>query len=381
MYTTFKTDDMKTDCSHWISTPERMLLALLRAAMHTGQAEVDVFRTATDADWTACYRLAIKQGVKCLAWDGVQTLPAELHPFEDLRLAWLVAVDRYEQRYAHYCRTIQELSLLYASHGIRTVQIKGVGLSSYYPVPSHREGGDLDIFTSSADAARLTDEQANALADELMRRQGIEVTMHSYKHSNFYYRGVPVENHKCFLNVKRYKVAVQLDDLLQRCLCPEETELQDGECRIFIPSPQFNTLFVAFHGLQHYGSGLSLHHLCDWAVILHKHGLHLPDELTDRPFLLFITALTQLCNRWLGTDIPVTGGEELANEMLHELLRPPFPHKAKVPQGSKWQVTKYKIRRFRHTSRLAGRFYPFSIWKRIGHSIIFHMLHPKKIFG
>lgn len=206
---------MKTDSYHWLNTPERMLLALLRAALNGCAAEPSVFCGATDAHWTACYRLAVSQGVKCLAWDGVLTLPAELRPFEDLRLTWLVKVDRYEQHYAHYCRTIQELSLLYASHGIRTVQIKGVGLSSYYPVPSHREGGDLDIFTSSADAARLTDEQANDLADELMRRQGIEVTMHSYKHSNFYYRGVPVENHKCFLNVKRYKVAVQLDDLLQ----------------------------------------------------------------------------------------------------------------------------------------------------------------------
>ena len=90
----------------------------------------------------------------------------------------------------------------YATHGIRTVQLKGVGLSALYPVPSHREGGDLDIYTFSADASKLTDGQANALADELMRRQGIDVKMRSYKHSNFRYRDVPVESHKCFLNVQ-----------------------------------------------------------------------------------------------------------------------------------------------------------------------------------
>ena len=372
---------MKTDSYHWLNTPERMLLALLRAALNGCAAEPSVFCGATDAHWTACYRLAVSQGVKCLAWDGVLTLPAELRPFEDLRLTWLVKVDRYEQRYAHYCRTIHELSQLYAWYGVRTVQLKGVGLSACYPVPSHREGGDIDIFTLSADAARMTDEQANTLADELIRREGIEVTMHSYKHSNFNYQGIPVENHKCFVNVKRCAAAAQLDDLLHRCLCLEEVELLGGDCRILIPSPQFNTLFVAFHALQHYGSGLCLHHLCDWAVILRKHGLHLPDELTDAPFRQFISALTQLCHRWLGTDVLVQGNDALADEMLHELLRPPFPHKGKVPQGSKWQILWYKIRRFRHTSRLAGRFYPFNFWKRLGHSIVFHALHPQKIFG
>ena len=94
--------------------------------------------------------------------------------------------------------------------------MKGVGLSTYYPIPSHREGGDIDIYTFSADKNRMTDEQANRLADELMERQGIPIEMHSYKHSNFYYKGIPVENHKVFLNVEHYPIAVQVDALLKR---------------------------------------------------------------------------------------------------------------------------------------------------------------------
>lgn len=371
---------MKKEPDDWMNTPERMLLTLLRAALQHTEGGHEVFLHATDADWTACYRLAARQGVKALAWDGVMTLPVHLRPFEDLRLAWLVAVDRYERTYAHYCRTLDTLVKHYATHGIRTVQLKGVGLSALYPVPSHREGGDLDIYTFSADASKLTDGQANALADELMRQQGIDVKMRSYKHSNFRYRDVPVENHKCFLNVQRSAAAAGLDALLHRCLSPAEVELLDGECRILIPSPEFNTVFVAFHALQHYGSGLSLHHLCDWAVLLGRYGLRLPDGVTDPTFRRFMAALTLLSNRCLGTDVPVQADEALVHEMLRELLRPPFPHKEKLPKGSKWRILWYKIRRFRHTNRLASRFYPCSGWKRLAHSVVFHVQHPHKIF-
>ena len=364
-----------------LSTPERMLLALLRAALSCVEAEVDVFRDVTDADWKQCYRLAMQQGVKALAWDGVATLPAGLRPFYELYVTWAMAVDNYEQRYAHYCRTVHRLSALYATHGIRTVQLKGVGLSALYPVPAHREGGDIDIYTSSANPSELTDIEANRLADELIRQQGIGVKAHSYKHSNFTYQGIPVENHHCFVNVRHYAVAAQIEPLLQEVLCPQPVDLLGGECRIFTPSEAFNTLFLSYHAAQHYGSGFSLHHLCDWAVLVRRHGMHLPDAVTDPFFREFVAALTQLCNRFLGTEVAVSGGGVLADEMLHELLRPPFPHKAKVDADSKWGILWYKIRRFWHTSMLLHRIHRANPWRRFWRSLVYHLRKPYKIFG
>lgn len=90
--------------------------------------------------------------------------------------------------------------------------MKGVGLSTYYPIPSHREGGDIDIFTYSADHSRKSDAEANRLADRLMEEKGIEVDLeHSEKHSMFYYKGIPIENHKTFINSETYHIAVKMD--------------------------------------------------------------------------------------------------------------------------------------------------------------------------
>lgn len=363
-----------------LNTSEQMLFALLRASLHQAKAEPSFFQQASDGDWKQCYQLAARQGVMALAWDGVMTLPADLQPPRTLKLTWGMAVQDYEMKYARYCRTIQELSDYYAAQGIVTVQMKGVGLSSYYPVPAHREGGDIDIFTYSADATRMTNQEANHLADELIRKQGIEVEMHSYKHSNFFYKGIPIENHKFFLNVEHYPLAVQANGWLKQCMCPQTTELLEGECHILTPSPAFNTLFLAFHAAQHYGSGLALHHLCDWAMLIERYGVQLPAELKDKRFLEAIAALTRLANQYLGTRVEMTGGEMLAEEMLQEILHSKFPHKVGVPVKGKLNILKFKTRRFLYMSRLSNRILYVPLWKRIWKSVVAHLRHPKTIF-
>ena len=363
-----------------LNTSERMLFALLRASLHQKEAEQVFFQQVSEENWKQCYRLSARQGVMALAWDGVITLPANLQPPRALKLTWGMAVQDYEAKYARYCRTIQELSAFNAEHGIVTVQMKGVGLSTYYPIPSHREGGDIDIFTFSADHSNMTDVEANRLADELMIQQGIEVELHSYKHSNFYYKGIPIENHKFFLNVEHYPVAVQVNELLKECLQPQVTDLLEGECSILTPSSAFNTLFLAFHASQHYGSGIALHHLCDWAMLVKRYGLQLPQELTDKHFLGAIAAFTQLCNRYLGTEVEVTGGKELADEILEEILHSRFPHKEGVPVKGKWNIFIYKTRRFLYMSKVSNRILYLPLWKRIWKSVVAHVCHPETIF-
>ena len=128
-----------------LNTSEQMLFALLRSSLNERECEIAFFQNASEEDWKKCYNLDIVQGVMALAWDGVMRLPKELHPSRGLKLTWAMAVERYEAKYLRYCRTADELASFYASQGIEMVQLKGVGFSTYYPVPMHRAGGDLDI--------------------------------------------------------------------------------------------------------------------------------------------------------------------------------------------------------------------------------------------
>ena len=365
-------------CCGGMNKHERMLLALLCGALHGRQPEREPFGNATEEDWRQCYRLAATQGVRALAWDGIMLLPAELWPPRRVKLTWATDVERYEQRYRHYVTAADELSRFYAQHGIRMMQLKGVGLSHVYPVPSHREGGDIDIYTWSADRDRMSDSEANSFADELMRRQGIVVERTTRKHSEFFYKGIPVENHKTFVDVERGRRAVTVERILHGRMHPQPTVLDGGE--VLTPAPDFNTLFVAYHAMIHYGGGMKLHHLCDWACLCMRYGQRMPTDVTDRHFLHFVSALTQLSNRLLGTDIPddTAAPEALAQEVLMEMLRPPFANK--VPTTNPVGIIIYKIRRFAHRQRVRRRVVGELVYREILRSIINHLRTPKLIF-
>ena len=158
---------------------EQMLFALLRASLHNRQIETSYFKGVSDKDWEQCFRLAKSQGVMALAWDGILKLPSALQPPLELKLQWGIKVEAQEKKYQRYCHTIHELTSFYQKHQIASLQLKGVGLSTLYPIPSHREGGDIDIYTYSAEPSRMSDKEANRLADELMRIQGVEVNLKS----------------------------------------------------------------------------------------------------------------------------------------------------------------------------------------------------------
>lgn len=356
----------------------QMLLALLRASLHERDIEMSFFESASPDDWKLCYRIAAEQGVMALAWDGVMKLPKALQPPLAVKISWASGVEAYEQKYRRYCSAVDEVTRFYAAQGIATMQMKGVGFSTLYPVPCHREGGDIDIYTYSADLSRMNHKEANRLADKLMQEQGVEVeTDHTPKHSNFYYKGIPFENHKTFLNVETYKVAAQVDRILQENMKPERVKLAEGE--VMIPSPLFNTLFIAFHALQHYGSGLALHHLCDWAMILRRYGLHIPEEIKNRKLLDGFAALTRLCNQYLGTSQLVEGGEHVAAEMMREILSPSFSKD--VPTRNKVGILVYKTRRLLHGHRIKGEVLESSLAERIWKSFVSHVRNPQTIFG
>lgn len=357
---------------------ERMLLALLRASLHEWETETALFLNSTDEEWKQCLRLAVSQGVMALAWDGVMKLPAKLQPPLSVKLTWASAVERYEKKYLHYCRTADELTRFYAQHGISVMQMKGVGLSAIYPIPSHREGGDIDIYTYSTDKSRMSDKEANQLADSLIQQESINVdTEHSLKHSIFYYKSIPVENHKAFLDVESCRAAVQAEKVLKECMNPQLTALEGGQ--VLTPSPLFNILFVAFHAAQHYGGGLVLHHLCDWACLLKSYGLRMPAGVTDRRFLRFVSALTLLSNRLLGTDIQIADATEgLAQKILKEMLRPRYG--TVVPVKDRFGIIVYKAKRLAHFTALKREVLGVSACRTILHSVIVHIRKPRTIF-
>lgn len=362
-----------------LNQPERMLLALLRSALHQREPEVACFQQVMDEDWVKCYRLAVRQCVVALAWEGIERLPMECCPPLDVKLSWALLEKKQLATYRKHCKAVNELTRLYAQHGIATVVLKGVGLSRFYPVPAHREGGDIDIYTYLTDKTLMTDEEANRLADQLMEKKGINID-YSYKkvHSSFCYQGILFENHRRFLNIETFTEIAELDTWLKRCLSPISVSVLGDDDQICVPSIVFDRVFILLHAAQHYGNGLLLRHLCDWVVLTQQEGLKLPKELTNKYFLRITSVFSQLANRYLGASIPVEGGEKLADEMMEEIMRPPFYSKSSYsdPIRAGWCKIRFKL----HLLGLRNRLLGMSIWKGIMKLFLSVLSKPSRLY-
>lgn len=365
----------------------RLLIALLRLTLGDGRKSEELTYRHTDETWSECRRLAVAQGVHALAWDGVLQLPAELRPPREIFIAWGVAVAQYEKRYEYYCRTAQKFSDFLVSHGIGMLQFKGIGLSSYYPVPSHREGGDIDMTTYSLDRASMDDSDANRLTDDLMRSLGAKVdTESTVKHSSFDFDGVHFENHKTFLNLAIFKSERVAEDYLHRHSQPHETPLCGGRYHISSTGIDFYNVFLPLHFCHHYRAGHNLHQVCDWAVMLCRGCGHLPDEITYpgiRQAYASLNALTMHLFGDIAADkarIDLTSDTEMAEDMLLSAISTDHKHIGNHPPKSMPDILWFKTRRMIYRTKMQKRIFGVSMTKTIISSVFAHILRPSSIF-
>ncbi|MDE8722545.1 nucleotidyltransferase family protein, partial [Alistipes putredinis] len=95
----------------------------------------------TEEDWNRLFTLAAQHGVTALLFDMILRLPEQQQPSRALKIRWALSSEAIEKRHAQQTRAAHELTTLFASHGVRTILLKGLGLSIYYPRPEHRECG------------------------------------------------------------------------------------------------------------------------------------------------------------------------------------------------------------------------------------------------
>lgn len=358
---------------------EEILFALLRMALH-GEVVTDiVWKDVLEEEWKQCYKLAAEHGVMALAWDGLQYIVEDCIMSKTLKLSWALAVQNYEERYEVFCQVADELSKFYASHEIGMIQLKGVGFSAYYPIPSHREGGDIDIYTYSNNHDVRSDEEANDMADALMRKQNIAVDLdNTSKHSNFVYKGISIENHKLFLEADLSAIAMPMNGLLKKLLKPGKTNLCEGKYQVNTPNPEFNALFLAFHAAQHFGLGIKLHHLFDWACLIKKEGWCVPEQVTDKKLLGFMYALTKLSNDLLGTNVGCKSCGQMDKVVYEQMMHPLFSEK--IPVKGKVAILRYKAKRLRYIYNMYNYVFDVAWLRWIFRSVKQNIRKPQTIF-
>ncbi len=228
-----------------LTYPQQLLFALIKLALWNTAPDTTLLDRADDAVWNEVYRLSADQGIHAIVFDGVILLPIELQPSRTIKIAWAANVAAIERRYAQKVEVANDIVNHFTEKGISMLLFKGIGLAQYYPVPQHREFGDIDFYLFDRH------EEGNRLL------VGLGAVKHKYnidKHVIFFYKGVPLENHAHFLAGEKFRNVDVLEKRLQKTLEDHSTLGRHAGSLVLFPPPDFNALFMICHAFGHFMS-------------------------------------------------------------------------------------------------------------------------------
>jgi len=202
--------------------------------------------------------MSARQGVLAIVYEVVSALPKEQQPPRNLNIKWALGTESIEQRYQRQFSVANELACCYRKSGISLIILKGLGLACYYPIPNHRECGDIDIYLTAQDDTNILDIRSK-------RESG-----HSYyKHDSFYYNGTCVERHNYFTSFRGNGEIKWFENLLHKHIDVMSEYSQLGDTLLYVPNPTVNALFLAYHSINHFLiEGITIRHLLDWGLFI-----------------------------------------------------------------------------------------------------------------
>ena len=215
-----------------------------------------------EADWKALYRIAKKQCLVGILFNGIQRLPSsDVGISRELLLQWMAESQMLEKANVRLNDAVIQVSEWFRKKGFRTCILKGQGNALLYPNGLHRTPGDIDIWVEGGDKRVISFVRSISPHEKAC-----------YHHIEFpSYKGVEVEVHYrpsfllCFWHnrkLQKYYEKVKEVQFLHRVKLGEQGE-------IAIPTVEFNLIFQLTHIFSHLmNEGIGLRQLVDYYYVL-----------------------------------------------------------------------------------------------------------------
>lgn len=218
-------------------------------------------------NWREIFSRARILGVFAIVFDSFKKLSETVRlDVDDTTLFNAAAYSKsVEAKYSELQDRLLEVNSAFGDKNIRLFTFKGFQLSSMYPVPEHREFGDVDIW-EDCDYAFSED-----LLHRLCNSSASEDRDHLYK-------GCKIENHQIFTGIKpivtelitsRRDAKLRVNSILEDLIRSESQTITVKGKNLFAPSATFNFIYLTVHSAAHFEKVLSLRHLTDWACFLY----------------------------------------------------------------------------------------------------------------
>ncbi len=168
-------------------------------------------------------------------------------------------------------RVIQKSVTVLKNAGISPVMMKGRSLAHYYPDPSLRQCGDIDLYVGKA-AYREAYAALKPLSREIDDIRKLDIGIHFDADID----GTDVEVHRYS---ERYPTR-RLDQAYQAAsdkgLSENLVTIKILDTEVDTPSDTFNAFYIFSHMFRHFlFEGVGLRQLCDWTMFLHARGRYI----------------------------------------------------------------------------------------------------------
>ena len=225
-------------------------------------AAKDIPDSLKEVDWKELYRIAKKQCLVAVLFDGIKKLPAEhVGMKKELLLQWMAESQMLEKANVRLNDAAIHVSEWFRKKGFRTCILKGQGNALMYPNPYSRTPGDIDIWVEGGDKRVISFVRSISPHEKAC-----------YHHIEFpSYKGVEVEVHYrpsfllCFWHnrkLQKYYERVKEEQFSHRVMLGEQGE-------IAIPMVEFNLIFQLTHIFTHLmNEGIGLRQLVDYYYVL-----------------------------------------------------------------------------------------------------------------
>lgn len=210
-------------------------------------------RVPSNKEWAALYEESEKQSVVGIMLDGIERIPEEQRPLQELLLQWIGADQIIEQNTIRLTKASVETVKFFHNKGFACTLLKGAAVGSYYPNPNRRQSGDVDVWLDGGrekiyDFARAYDKDG--------KLYGV-----TYHHIHFHlfddvhveahiwpsFLSSPLRNHRLHNFFYQYR--------------PSHDSYK--------PSLAFDRVFILLHCYQHMcGYGVGLRQIMDYFYVL-----------------------------------------------------------------------------------------------------------------
>ncbi len=215
-------------------------------------------RKLTREEWRLIYEESEKQTITGVILKGLEFLPAEQRPPQEILLQWIGVGEVIRNRNYMMDKATVHICKFLRSEDINYFVFKGQTLSSKYPDNGIRQSGDIDFYCQRGDWKRAIDlfvSKWNAVPNGNNTEKDVE----------FEHEGISYEMHK-MLTMFMYP---KHGRYWEKTVMPEiSANLYFVKiCGYNVPtlSPTYNMLYVFVHIFQHLISdGIGLRQFVDW---------------------------------------------------------------------------------------------------------------------